>query len=196
VAGYSRSSWSAPVNAHAGKDDVFVAKLDRDGNLVWNTFMGSAKTDAAPGVVLDDSGTAYVAGYSSETWGSPVNAYAGFSDAFVAEIPDRALVADFGTSGLWEHRGSAWRQLTPSRPEHFIALGRDLIADFGTYGLYRYDGAAWTQLSPMDPDNAGNTMTAWDSGLAVDSGPQGIWNLDSDVDNTGCSMVVLEAAKP
>ena len=35
---------------------------------------------------MDGSGNATVAGFSYTTWGSPVNAYAGEKDAFVAKL--------------------------------------------------------------------------------------------------------------
>jgi hypothetical protein len=42
--GRSNLSWGAPVNAHAGGDDAFVARLGPDGSLDWNTFMGGRAT--------------------------------------------------------------------------------------------------------------------------------------------------------
>jgi len=87
VAGYSNYTWGSPVNAYAGDSDAFVAKLDSSGSLVWNTFMGSFLSDQCYGIAVDGSGNVYVAGYSSNTWGSPVNAFAGDDwDAFVAKL--------------------------------------------------------------------------------------------------------------
>lgn len=57
-----------------------------DPTLQWNTFMGSASSDYGYAIAVDGSGNLYVAGYSYATWGSPVNAYAGGSDAFVAKL--------------------------------------------------------------------------------------------------------------
>jgi hypothetical protein len=48
--------------------------------------MGSASTDRAYAIAADGNGNLYVAGYCSATWGSPVNAYAGGIDAFVAKL--------------------------------------------------------------------------------------------------------------
>jgi hypothetical protein len=43
VAGHSNATWGSPVRAYSGSGyDVFVAKLDNSGNLVWNTFLGGS----------------------------------------------------------------------------------------------------------------------------------------------------------
>jgi hypothetical protein len=50
----------------------------------WNTFMGSTGSDYARDLAVDGSGNVYVEGDSSTTWGSPINAFAGGGDVFVA----------------------------------------------------------------------------------------------------------------
>jgi hypothetical protein len=84
VTGQSMGTWGSPVNAYSGADDAFVACLGSSGNLLWNTFLGSSNNDYGYGVTVDSSGNIYVSGRSNATWGSPVNAYSGFDDAFVA----------------------------------------------------------------------------------------------------------------
>jgi len=86
VAGTSNSTWGSPVNAHAGGNDAFAAKLGSSGSLQWNTFMGSSSYDEGSAIALDLSGNVYVAGDSDATWGSPENAYAGGADAFAAKL--------------------------------------------------------------------------------------------------------------
>jgi hypothetical protein len=86
VAGYSEISWGTPVNAHSGIFDAFVAKLDSDGNLVWNTFHGGNASDYGRGIAIDDSKNIYVTGDSGNTWGSPVNGFNGVYDVFVAKL--------------------------------------------------------------------------------------------------------------
>ncbi len=88
VTGYSQATWGAPINTHAGSGgvDVFVAKLDSSGGLVWNTFLGSSSDDTSYNIVVDTAGNPYVTGFSNATWGAPVNAYAGGGDAFAAKL--------------------------------------------------------------------------------------------------------------
>ncbi len=86
VAGYSNKTWGLPVNAHAGREDVFAAKLNSIGVLQWNTFMGSSSQDNGGSIAVDGSENVYVAGHSDTTWGSPVNAHAGYLDVFAAKF--------------------------------------------------------------------------------------------------------------
>ena len=87
VAGYSTATWGSPVSAHHGSFDAFLAKLDSNGNLTWNTFIGGSGDEIGTALAIDVAGNAYVTGYSTATWGSPVNAFSGgIYDAFVAKL--------------------------------------------------------------------------------------------------------------
>ncbi|HYX26930.1 MAG TPA: SBBP repeat-containing protein [Pyrinomonadaceae bacterium] len=86
VAGDSNVSWGAPVRAFTNGDDGFVAKLDANGNLIWNTFLGGSSSDEATGVTVDSSGNIYVVGWSSASWGSPVRGFSGGYDAWAAKV--------------------------------------------------------------------------------------------------------------
>ncbi len=57
-----------------------------DPTLTWNTFMGSSGVDNGNAIAVDGLGNVYVTGTSTTTWGSPVNAHAGGSDAFAAKL--------------------------------------------------------------------------------------------------------------
>jgi uncharacterized repeat protein (TIGR01451 family) len=75
---------------------AFLMKLDTDGVRGWNTFMGATYDhDANEGVALDGRGHVYVTGHSLQSWGLPINAYAGERDGFVARfaLPAQADVA-------------------------------------------------------------------------------------------------------
>ena len=43
VTGSSADTWGSPLNAYSAGDDAFVARLNSsDGQLTWNTFLGSS----------------------------------------------------------------------------------------------------------------------------------------------------------
>jgi len=86
VTGDSYATWGSPVRPFAGGCDAFVAKLDGSGALQQSTFLGGANDDQGNAIAVDVSGNVYVTGNSNVSWGSPVRAFAGSYDAFVAKI--------------------------------------------------------------------------------------------------------------
>lgn len=71
VTGSSWNSWQgamgSPVDPYNDRWDVFVAKIDRDGDLVWHTFLGGAHDDYGLSIAVDCSGTVYVSGWSESS---------------------------------------------------------------------------------------------------------------------------------
>jgi hypothetical protein len=90
VAGDSNDTWGSPVRAFTSSlpEDAFAARLNSSGGLVWNTFLGGSGLDYGNAIALDGSGNVYVAGWSGETWGTPVRAHAGAvnADGFAAGL--------------------------------------------------------------------------------------------------------------
>src|SRR6202521_2800872 len=109
VAGYSGASWGSPLGSYNGGADVFVAKLDSNGNLTWNTFLGSSGNDAGNALAIDAMGNVYVTGFSTATWGSPVSAFSGgIYDAFVAKLDSSGtLLWNTFVGGGPDDRGNA-----------------------------------------------------------------------------------------
>lgn len=52
-----------------GETDVFVAKLDRNGELLWTLQNGTSGDDNAEGVAVDKNGNIYATGYTNGDWG-------------------------------------------------------------------------------------------------------------------------------
>jgi hypothetical protein len=86
VGGHGSASWGTPERAYTAGYDAFAAKLDGDGALLWNTFLGGSGGDYGYAVAVDGLGNVYAGGYSGASWGSPVRAYSSGNDAFVAKI--------------------------------------------------------------------------------------------------------------
>ena len=71
-----------------GGGDVFVAKMDANGNWQWATKAGGSNNDRGYGITIDAAGNTYVTGYFEETatFGSfSLTVYGGF-DIFVAKM--------------------------------------------------------------------------------------------------------------
>ncbi|MGC9362901.1 MAG: SBBP repeat-containing protein, partial [Candidatus Syntrophosphaera sp.] len=95
-----------------GYDDIFVAKLDPDGNWIWATSAGAASSDSAQDITIDASGNLYITGLfmQSTTIGSTTLTSSGGSDIFVARM-------DSGGNWLWAVRaggssGDSGRSIT------------------------------------------------------------------------------------
>ncbi len=51
----------------AGIQDIFISKLDANGNLVWAKVMGGTQNDQSISIALDASGNAFTTGYFNGT---------------------------------------------------------------------------------------------------------------------------------
>jgi len=83
--------------------DAFVAKLSPDGtDLVYATFLGGSDYDIGQGIVVDEAGNAYVAGYTTSpdfpaSPGAADGSLGGESDAFVVKLNDIGTDLIYGT---------------------------------------------------------------------------------------------------
>ena len=100
VTGDSGTTWGWPASPFAGGWDAFVARLDTNGSLQFNTFLGGPGSTTGSGLALDTSGDCYVVGSENATWGSPVRPYTGDCDGFVAKISPAVVAAPVLTSLL------------------------------------------------------------------------------------------------
>jgi hypothetical protein len=109
ISGESNVTWGSPLRDYTPPTytpdvgqtpvyDAFVASLNSNGVLQWNTFLGGSGWDEGNAIALDSSGNIYVAGNSTATWqGSspPTYAYSGSG----SPAPDNAFVAKLTSSG-------------------------------------------------------------------------------------------------
>ena len=98
VAGYTASTdFPATTGAYktayqGGEDDVFVAKYNSTGALVYATYVGGSGDDIAYGLAVDSSGNAYLTGSTaSADFPTSQGAYqtafkGGATDAFLVEL--------------------------------------------------------------------------------------------------------------
>jgi len=102
ITGYSLVEWSGPggeVPKHAhsgngiinGKFDMFILKLDNNGQYQWHTFYAGWTNGVLNGIAVDRSGNAYVTGASDQTWNgpgdaAPLNEYSGGDDITVLKL--------------------------------------------------------------------------------------------------------------
>ncbi|MGD0855571.1 MAG: SBBP repeat-containing protein [Dehalococcoidia bacterium] len=88
IAGDSNASWGSPLRAYKAGNDAFAARLNNNGDLQWNTFLGGSLNDYSSSIATDTGGNVYIAGDSEASWGSPLRAHNTGSnpDAFAAKL--------------------------------------------------------------------------------------------------------------
>jgi len=86
VTGQSRSSWSIPVRAYHSNGDAFAARLDTNGALMWNAFLGGSGQDDGRAVAVGGGRNMHLAGFSGAAWGAPKRPYSGDNDALIAKL--------------------------------------------------------------------------------------------------------------
>jgi hypothetical protein len=180
VAGYSRATWGTPVNAFTGSDNAFVAMLNSSGVLQWNTFMGSAALDIAYAIAVDGSGNVYVAGMSGATWGTPMDAYRGNYDSFVARLnssgvlqwntfmgsaySDRAYAIAVDGSGNVFVAGNSWATWGTPVNAHAGGYSDAFVARLNSSGVLQWNtfmGSADTDAAhAIAVDGSGNVFVA------------------------------------
>ncbi len=76
------------INTNAGNNDVFLAKYDSFGNILWAKSAGGTSYDKCYNVATDVSGNVYVTGYFSSsaiTFGTTTLTNAGSANVFLAK---------------------------------------------------------------------------------------------------------------
>ena len=78
---------------NAGATDVFVAKFNSSGALVYSTYIGGSAADTALGIAVDSAGNAYVTGFTTSNNFPTVNPFQSINkggtlglDAFVFKL--------------------------------------------------------------------------------------------------------------
>jgi hypothetical protein len=79
-----------PYQTNQGNEDIYVTKLSSDGSsLVYSTYIGGASTDTGGDIALDNSGCAFVTGWTQSIdfpLQVPYQFFQGGIDAFVTKL--------------------------------------------------------------------------------------------------------------
>ena len=89
ITGYFQSSiYFESVNLTSyGDEDIFIARYDENGNILWAKNAGSNIRDRAFGITTDNYGNSYITGYFKDTafFDSHTVTSNGFEDIFIAK---------------------------------------------------------------------------------------------------------------
>ncbi|MCC5898875.1 MAG: S8 family serine peptidase [Phormidium sp. BM_Day4_Bin.17] len=84
--GRTRELWGDETQSGKHNYDVYITKLDPDGNLLSTHFLGTDRDDAVRGITSDRNGNIYISGF---TWGAFEGEKAGHTDFWVAKNPTK-----------------------------------------------------------------------------------------------------------
>lgn len=171
----------------AGSWDVFVVRLDFDGDHIWSRRFGDSGADAGWGIAADVDGNALVTGEFMGTMdlGGGPRSSAGFEDIFVAKY-------DASGQHIWSRRfglvdTDRGLDIAVDGSGNVLVTGRTYLGDFGggvvtVRGLFvaKFDpdgSHIWSQgyFGNLDTpsiavDGAGNVVVAGDMKTSVNFG--------------------------
>ena len=99
VTGMTNGGWASGGfdTSHNGGNDVFVAKINGDGVLLWSSYLGGSYDEDGTDIAIDASGDALVTGYTKSSnfpaSGGFDTGLSGDYDAFVAKISSAGQLA-------------------------------------------------------------------------------------------------------
>ncbi|MBW2454843.1 MAG: hypothetical protein JRI68_10045 [Deltaproteobacteria bacterium] len=167
-----------PILSSAGSTDVFVAKLDPNGNALWSFGFGDAAPDFCQNVVVDSSDNVILAGHFETDIDfdgtAPALTSAGGSDIFLAKLDSSgthlhsAIYADADTQYVWD--------LAVDGSDNLLVAGYFLGGvDFGG-GALPYGGGADAFVAKFDSTGAhqwshsyGDGPDQWSVAVTADS---------------------------
>jgi hypothetical protein len=135
------------TNSNSGTSDVFVAKYDTDGNIIWVQQAGGSGADIGGAIGVDENGNCYVNGYYTvnTTFGATTLQGNGQYIPFLAKIGESAATTLVGNAIV--------------KGENFCG-GSVIVVDYAIGGKYEDDNIFTAQLS----DSSGSFDTPTDIG--------------------------------
>ncbi|PKN77964.1 MAG: hypothetical protein CVU48_09815 [Candidatus Cloacimonetes bacterium HGW-Cloacimonetes-1] len=127
-----------------GSNDIFVAKLDPNGNWLWAKQAGGTLTDGSLAIAIDTGGNCYISGALSDTatFGTSIFTSNGEFDIFVAKLsPDGIFVDDelISPAASVSHLGNAYPN--PFRAGSTGTIKADVPArETGVFTIYNLRG--------------------------------------------------------
>ncbi len=187
VTGYYKSIADFGLNSLTsnGYEDIFIAKLDTDGNWLWVKSAGGVWSDFGTGISTDASGCSYLTGSFQATtfFGSFVFTTDGESDIYVAKL-------DAAGNWVWATKagGTAWdagRTISIDNSGNSYIIGHFVgTPSFGTISLSSY-GVEDIFIAKLDTD--GNWLWAEHAG-----GSSGDFGYGIITDSNGNSCITGE----
>ncbi len=145
-----------------GNQDIFVAKIDTDGNWVWAIQAGGYATEGSYDITIDDNGNSYITGdfSASATFGSYSLTSQGSWDVFVAGI-------DVNGNWLWVtlSGGNGYdsgRCIAKNNSGNIVLSG--FFSNTATFGSYPLSSCGGSDIYVAEIDVYGNWVSVIQGG--------------------------------
>ena len=169
---YQGTATFGPVTLiSTGVLDIFVAKYDTSGNVLWATRAGGAASDFGNGIAVDAAGNSYVTGgyLATANFGPFTLTSAGEYDIFVVKYDTNGNV-------LWAQSGGG--TLSDEGPSVAVdAAGNSYVTgsyrDTATFGPVTLTSAGSLDIFVVKYDGSGNVLWALSAGGPSSGGLQG-----------------------
>ena len=145
-----------------GDWDIFIAKLDSNGNWLWVTKAGGTGDDWGYGIAVDSSGNNYVTGWfgGSATFGSTILTSNGGADIFVAKL-------DSSGNWLWA-KNAGGIDCDEGQSIAVDANGNSYVtgyfSDSATFGSTTLTSSGGADIFVAKLDSSGNWLWAKNAG--------------------------------
>lgn len=162
------ATFGSIILVSSGDRDVFVAKYDPSGNVLWAKKAGGTGSDEAKGIALDASGNLYVTGsfVSTATFGTTSLTSSGWADIFIAKYDASGNeVWAQKAGGVFADEGCAIA--TDVSNNVYITGAFSMTATFGATSISVADLVNTTDVFIAKYDASGNVVFAKRAGGGV-----------------------------
>ena len=163
-------SYSLTSNGYYNSD-IFVAKMDANGNWQWATQAGGTDWDYGKGITIDDAGNSYVTGWFNNivTFGSYSLTCNGITDIFVAKM-DAYGNWQWATQAGGTHQDVGYSITTDNVGNSYVTGKFNGTAAFGSYSL---TSSGYSDIFVAKMDAIGNWQWATQAGGSFPYGDSG-----------------------
>ena len=163
------------ASSGGGLTDVFIAKLNPAGALIYSTYLGGDNLDRSDGIAVDKSGNVYVSGLTGSTNFPAKNALqpklAGTSDFFVAKLNGTGSALIYST--YWGGSGSEGSlHLAVDNGGNSYVAGVTSSTDIPVSSALQTQsgGSADTVVAKINPTGTAFIYATYLGGASTDSG--------------------------
>jgi len=184
--GDSTITFGTTTLTNSGADDIFIAKYDANGNIVWAKSLGGTDYDYGGGIALDTAGNTYITGSfnsPSMPFGTTTLTNNGSDDIFIAKYDTNGnalwattaggVASDRGNSIKTDAAGNTY--ITGQFYSPTITFGTTTLTNNGNYDVFiaKYDAngnVVWAKSVGGTSDDFGRSISVDASGNSYITG--------------------------